>query len=276
MATLTDVANAFRAACVTFKHLTPQHITPEQVFVGNHAVVCRCVLVESGVEMALKCYPRHRCNIPAIYGTSFMGGEATVYTVNGVASNLDVVVAPWVEGRSLDKLMRSGECDYAALSRAFDRMAVALLRSRRTHGDIKPENIIVTASGDMHLIDYDAAWVVGFTYEDLEEVGTPSFSHPLRVGRCFDAYVDDYPIALISVMLAAMSYRRELFEPFLTQDNTVFSAYEVFKGTDSRMLEAISLFEHKRDWVHHRVAHSLYGCDGHIRSLAEMLAGDLD
>lgn len=203
-----------------------------------------------------------------------MCDEACIYTVNRVNTWLDVVVAPWIEGCSLDKIMHSGECDYAALSSAFDRMAVSLLRGERAHGDVKPENIIVTASGDMHLIDYDAAWVPGFTDGDLEEVGTPSFSHPLRVGRCFDAYIDDYPIALMSIMLAAMSYSRELFEPFLNHDNTIFNAYDVFKGTDARMLEAIRLFERKRDRVHSSVAHSLYGCDGHVAHLADMLMGE--
>ena len=274
MATLLDVARAFRSACVTFKHLTPQRITPEHVFVGNHAVVCRCILSDSGKEVAIKCYPRHRRNIPAIYGASYMRDEACIYTVNRVDTWLDVVVEPWIEGRSLDTLMRGKECDYGALSAAFDHMALALLRSGRTHGDIKPENVIVVSSGDMHLIDYDAAWVHGFTDADLEEVGTPAFSHPLRVGRCFDAYIDDYPIALISIMLAAMSYSRESFEPFLNEDNTIFNANEVFKGTDARMLEAISLFERRHDRVHSSVAHSLYGSDGHVEHLADILAGE--
>ena len=271
MATLIEVLGAFRASMVTFKTLTPQRITPESVFVGNHAVVCRSIMEGSGEVMSLKCYPRPRRNAPIIYGKSYMQNEACIYTLNSACEHLDIVAEPWIDGRSLGALLRSRSCDYALLSRAFDCMAVEVLRSRRAHGDIKPENIILTPEGKMHLIDYDAAWTPGLVDADIEEVGTPAFSHPLRIGKCFDAYIDDYPIALISTMLAALSYRRASFEPYITDDDSLFNCWDVYLGVDSLMNEAIALFERKRDVVHYNVARSLYGCDGHVVGLDNML-----
>ena len=271
MATLIEVLSAFQASEVTFKTLTPQRITPESVFVGNHAVVCRSVMEGSGEVMSLKCYPRPRRNTPFIYGESFLCNEAGIYTLNAECEYLDIVAEPWIDGCSLDTLFRTPQCDYALLSRAFDSMAVRILRGRRAHGDIKPENLILTPEGEMHLIDYDAAWVPGLVDGDIEEVGTPAFSHPLRLGRCFDAYIDDYPIALISTMLAALSYDREYFEPHITDDYSLFSSSAVYFGVDRLFNMAMSIFERKRDAVHYQIACSLCGSDGHIVGLADML-----
>lgn len=271
MATLIEVLSAFRASMVTFKTLTPQRITPESVFVGNHAVVCRSVMEGSGVVMSLKCYPRPRRNAPVIYGESFYRNEVGIYTLNHGCEYLDIVAEPWIDGCTLGSLLRTRRCDYTSLSRAFDRMAVDVLRGRRAHGDIKPDNIIISPDGSMGLIDYDAAWVPGLVDADIEEVGTPAFSHPLRVGKCFDAYIDDYPIALISIMLAALSYNREGFEPYITDDYSLFTSSDVYLGSDVLLNEAITIFERKRDAVHYNIARSLCGSDGHIVGLADML-----
>lgn len=271
MATLIEVLSAFRASMVTFKTLTPQRIAPESVFVGNHAVVCRAIMEGSGEVMSLKCYPRPRRNAPAIYGDAYMHNEAGIYTLNSNCEYLDIVAEPWIDGHSLDTILRKPKCDYALLSRAFDRMAVEVLHAPRAHGDIKPENIILTPDGEMSLIDYDAAWVPGFEDGDIEEVGTPAFSHPLRLGRCFDAYIDDYPIALISVMLAALSYRRKNFEPYITDDYSLFTSSAVYLGVDRLFNEALSIFERKQDVVHYNLACLLCGCEGHIEGLADML-----
>ena len=270
VATLLDLVAAFRTSNVTFKSLAPQRITHEDIFVGNHAVVCRCVDEGSGELISLKCYPRRRRNASMIYGMAYLPDEAEIHTINGVMS-VDVVATPWIEGCSLDKMFRNPKSDYLRLSHAFDSMAYGMLCAPRAHGDIKPENIIVATSGDMHLIDYDAAWVPGFTENDIEEVGTPAFSHPQRNGKSFDKGIDDFSIALISTMLASMAYRRSEFEPHLRGDNSLFSPQDVLTGDDALLKAAIATFERKRDMAHYHIARSLYGCDGRIDGLQEAL-----
>ena len=271
MATLLDVLNAFSTSVVTFNTLKPQHITRENIYAGNNVVVCRCMEQTSGIEMALRCYPRHRRNISAIYGSSYMPNELNICVLNCVSDVLDVVALPWIDGVSLDKLLGMPHTDYRKLSQSFDRLALGMLSTPRTHGDIKPANIIVRPCGDMHFIDYDASWQPGFTLADVEEVGTPAFCHPQHGITFFDKRVDDFAIALVSVMLAALAYRRAYFEPYIKKDGSLFVPVEVVDGTDMLFNDARLLFERKADMAHFHIANMLFGSDGHVKGLANAL-----
>lgn len=269
---MLDVLNAFSTSVVTFNTLKPQHITRENIFAGNNVVVCRCMEQTRGLEMALRCYPRRRRNASAIYGSSYLPDELNICALNSVREVIDVVAMPWVEGVSLDKLLCRPRTDYGKLSKTFDSLALRMLVSPRTHGDIKPANIIVTPRGDMHFIDYDAAWLPGFTLADAEEVGTPTFSHPQRGVDFFDKRVDDFAISLVSVMLAALAYKRDRFEPYVKNDGSLFVPKDVLDGDDALLNASLSLFERKGDMAHYHIARMLYQCDGHVDGLVEELS----
>ena len=269
MATLFDVLNTLRAGVATFQTLTPQHITPNAIFVGNNAVVCRCRV--TGTECALKCYPHKRRNSRAIYGDALYEDELVVYNLVGRLECIDVVVMPWIDGRTLDRLFGDPATNYHTLLSHFESFALDILRGERAHGDIKPENIVVQSNGEMSLIDFDSAWVPGFEQCDVVEAGTPFFSHPLREERRFDKSIDDFSIALISTMLAAMSYSSETFEPYINADSALFSPQAVVAGTDAMLNKALALFERKADARHYAIAQSLYACDGAIPNLADLL-----
>ena len=272
MAALLDVLNAFSTSVVTFNTLKPQHITCDNIYAGNNVVVCRCMEQTHGMEMALRCYPRRRRNVAAIYGRRYLPDELTIRAINNVREVLDVVAMPWVDGVSLDKLLGKPRADYCKLSHAFDRVALGLLSAPRAHGDVEPANIIVTPCDDMHLIDYDAAWLPGFTLADVEEVGTPAFSHPHCGVGFFDKRVDDYAIALVSVMLAALAYKRDRFEPYIKNDGSLFVPKDVLDGSDELMNAALSLFERRGDMAHHHIARMLYQSDGCIDGLDDALS----
>lgn len=269
---MLDVLNAFSTSVVTFNTLKPQHITRENIFAGNNVVVCRCMEQTSGLEMALRCYPRRRRNASAIYGSSYLPDELNICALNSVREVIDVVAMPWVEGVSLDKLLCRPSTDYGKLSKTFDSLALRMLVSPRTHGDIKPANIIVTPRGDMHFIDYDAAWLPGFTVADVEEVGTPTFSHPQRGVGFFDKRVDDFAISLVSVMLAALACKRDRFEPYVKNDGSLFVPKDVLDGDDALLNATLSLFERKGDMTHYHIARMLYQCDGHVDGLVDALS----
>ncbi len=271
MATLYDVLNTLRAGVATFRTIAPQHITSENIFVGNNAVVCRCEV--AGVLCALKCYPRHRNNALAIYGDALHEREMTVYSLRGRVEYVDVVATPWIEGVTLDRLFGDAKTDYHDLMTRFERFALDVLRGEWAHGDIKPENIVLTPEGDLRLIDYDSAWLPGFTQSDMEEAGTPSFSHPLREARRFDKSIDDFSIALMVTMLAALSYDRGTFAPHIDADCALFSPHAVVSGVDRLLNAALALFERKGDKKHRDIAATLYNCSGPIPTLQRLLEG---
>ena len=225
------------------------------------------------MDCAMKCYPRHRRNARAIYGEAYHEAELAVYTLLGEVEYADVIATPWVEGCTLDKLFSDPKTDYRKLSERFDAFALDILRGKCAHGDIKPENIVVLPDGSFSLIDYDAAWLPGFEQCDMEEAGTPSFSHPLRDERRFDKSIDDFAIALISTMLAAMAYCRKEFEPYIDADGSLFTPREVVAGSDALLNKALSIFERKDDKRHYAIAIALYDCAGPIPNLAQLLEG---
>lgn len=171
--------------------------------VGNAAVGLhvRC----DGRDAWLKCYTRPNDNLPAIYGTAFHPQELCVFGMGGRRQWVDCLVCEYVAGQTLDTLLYDTDAHKAVsvAASAFDRAALGLLHSERAHGDLKPENMILTPDGEMKFIDWDAAYVPALAGRTAPETGTAAYQHPKRTTQMYDKHIDDYSIALLSVMLHA-------------------------------------------------------------------------
>lgn len=67
------------------------------------------------------------------------------------------------------------------------------------HGDVKPENLILTADRRVVLVDFGAAMRVG---DDTERLGTPGFSAPeVLAGEALSPAADVYSLAALTVFL---------------------------------------------------------------------------
>ena len=140
--------------------------------VGNAAVGLhvRC----DGRDAWLKCYTRPNDNLSAIYGTAFHPQELCVFGMGGRRQWVDCLVCEYVAGQTLDTLLCDTDAHKAVsvAARAFDRAALGLLHSERAHGDLKPENMILTPDGEMKFIDWDAAYVPALAGRAAPETGT--------------------------------------------------------------------------------------------------------
>ncbi len=268
MASLVEIYNALRYSRVTFRTLRPQLTAHNNIYVGSNAVVLRCRLTDDDRAVALKCYANRRRNARSIYGDAYLAKELLIHTLTGM-EYIDVTVLDWVEGHALDSLLRAPNTDYRALSKSFDCLALDTLQHSHAHGDVKPENVVVTPSGVMRLIDHDAAWLPGFGDHDAEEIGTPTYSHPKRDKRHFDKHIDDFSLAILSTMLAALAIKRDYFVPHLMPDGSLFVPRSVVDGSDELFNKALSFFE-RRDPAHYAIARTLYGSSGAIDGLAGM------
>lgn len=266
-----SIVNTLRCDIIYVRSFEDIRVDTETIAVGNNSVTARCRIYGQEGEWMLKCYHRVKANSEMIYGSAYYRGELGIYTLAGRMEYIDVLLIPWVEGVPLDVLMGSVEADYRALSATFDASALQLLNSYYAHGDLKPENIIVQPDGEMSLIDYDAAWLPHFKNCNIEEYGTPSYSHPRRYLHPFDKCIDDFSIALLSVTLAALAIDREGFEPQLKDDSTLFLPEDVLRGEDVLFNRAIELFECSGDTAHRDIACSLKNNDGAITHLRDML-----
>lgn len=178
------------------------------VSVGNSAAVFR--IRHAGRICALRCYLRPPRHLREIYGTRLLEGELYLYETPTHGVWTDVVLDDWIEGETLDRVVRraaqAGErARLHDLAAAFDRLAAELLADERAHGDLKPENIVVGTDGGLHPIDFDAAYLPAFAGEWSPELGTAAYQHPARTAELYDERLDDYPAALISTALHALA-----------------------------------------------------------------------
>lgn len=178
------------------------------VSVGNSAAVFR--IRHAGRICALRCYLRPPRHLREIYGTRLLEGELYLYETPTHGVWTDVVLDDWIEGETLDRVVRraaqAGErARLHDLAAAFDRLAAELLADERAHGDLKPENIVVGTDGGLHPIDFDAAYLPAFAGERSPELGTAAYQHPARTAELYDERLDDYPAALISTALHALA-----------------------------------------------------------------------
>ena len=101
----------------------------------------------------------------------------------------------YVNGETLlRRILREGHLEVAATLKYASEIASALdygwRRQRLTHGDIKPENIMVNEFDQAKLADFGLAKVAGHEYEGHELMFTPHYASPelirgqLRKGDC--------------------------------------------------------------------------------------------
>ena len=200
--------------------------------VGNSAVLFR--VEYHGEIYSLKCYlKRSSADLEAIYGDCFRREEIFLSKGTGGGEWVDALLLPYVEGRSLDVVIEefamSGDRDsLIKLSRGFDDLAREMVTDDWAHGDLKPENIIVTENLELQLIDFDAAFKPGLSGRYSPELGTPAFRHPQRRKEDFDRWLDHYSAALISVQLRALALDPTLLDMECIGDGILFAGEEIF------------------------------------------------
>lgn len=177
--------------------------------VGNSAAVFRVRI--GGRDCALRCYLRPLPDdgrLEACWPGRVFRRELFLFTNGGGWA--DVVLDDWIEGRTLQQCVAeavaAGDCRrLSELSREFDRLALELLAAPWAHGDLKPDNIIVTPAGRMELIDFDTRFTPELAGRPAAGLGTAAFQHPRRTAADFNIHIDDFPVALLSTALRMLA-----------------------------------------------------------------------
>jgi serine/threonine protein kinase len=211
MVSCLSIVKALQATEVDIRGLGRIVVDPTTIEVGNNCVVARCIIPGTEGDMLIKCYHRGRPLTEFFERTSYYLAALQVISLGCGLEYVDVAFSEWIEGNALDIVLYQGACDYVALSRAFDRMALSHKRQRLVHGDVKPENIIITPDGSMRLVDIDLSPTESRWGYTIKEYGSMLYAHRHRHLRRTDEHTDDYPLALISVLLAAMAVDAQCF-----------------------------------------------------------------
>ena len=129
-----------------------------------------------------------------------------------------VVTMDWAAGQSLGAYIEenlTNKVSLTVLQKNLEKLAKELENAKIAHGDIQSQNILVTSTGELTLIDYDGMFVPALSSFKAIESGHRNFQHPQREKLLpFDSTLDRFPLALLHTALAALIERPGLWDEF--------------------------------------------------------------
>ncbi len=157
----------------------------------------------------------------------FDAGEETVHDASGAELQVPFIIMEFVDGRLLSDIIAEGPLDPDEALRITSEVLTALEYSHRAglvHRDIKPGNVMVTATGQVKVMDFGIARAVAESSSTIAQtstiMGTAQYFSPEQArGESVDARTDLYSTG---IMLFEMLTGRP---PFF-DDNPVAVAYQ--------------------------------------------------
>ncbi len=149
----------------------------------------------------------------------FDAGEETVASEDGHETQVPFIIMEFVDGKLLKDMLKDGPLPPKEAVRIIGQVLTALEYSHRAgviHRDIKPGNIMVTASGQVKVMDFGIARAVSDSTATLAEtsaiVGTAQYFSPEQArGEAVDARTDLYStgVVLFELLTGQAPFRGE-------------------------------------------------------------------
>ena len=252
-------------------HLTPvldDHGEPYRSS-GAFAVVFKMQDKSSGKYYALKCFTEEQqgraeayrqiadeldlLDSPYITSVKYMEKELFVDS-QCEEDEFPVLLMDWVDGETMETYIAANYQNQSAmsmLSYRFGKMAAWLRTQSFSHGDIKPDNIIVRPDGSLTLVDYDGMFVPSMKGSQSPTIGTRDFCHPLRTVDDFDETIDDFSLASIALSLKAISMKSTLLDIYGASDRLLFSENDYRNPSNSKVISAMQELLCDKDFCTH-------------------------
>ena len=224
---------------------------------GAFAVVFKMQDKSTGKYYALKCFTEEQegraeayhqiadeldlLDSPYITSVKYMEKELFVDS-QCEEDEFPVLLMDWVEGETMETYIAANYHNQSAMSLLcyrFGKMAAWLRTQSFSHGDIKPDNIIVRPDGSLTLVDYDGMFVPSMKGSQSPTIGTRDFSHPLRTVDDFDETIDDFSLASIALSLKAISMNSRLLDTYGASDRLLFSEKDYRTPSNSKVISAL-------------------------------------
>ena len=224
---------------------------------GAFAVVFKMLDKSTGKYYALKCFTEEQegradaylqiadeldmVDSPYITSVKYMEKELFVDS-QCEEDEFPVLLMDWVEGETMETYIAANYHNQSAMSMLcyrFGKMAAWLRTQSFSHGDIKPDNIIVRPDGSLTLVDYDGMFVPSMKGSQSPTIGTRDFSHPLRTVDDFDETIDDFSLASIALSLKAISMNSTLLDTYGASDRLLFSEKDYRTPSNSKIISAL-------------------------------------
>lgn len=224
---------------------------------GAFAVVFKMQDKSTGKYYALKCFTEEQegradayrqiadeldmVDSPYITSVKYMEKELFVDS-QCEEDEFPVLLMDWVEGETMETYIAANYHNQSAMSMLcyrFGKMAAWLRSQSFAHGDVKPDNIIISPDGSLTLVDYDGMFVSSMKGSKSPTVGTKDFCHPLRTMDDFDETIDDFSLASIALSLKAISMKSTLLDIYGASDRLLFSENDYRNPSNSKVISAL-------------------------------------
>lgn len=237
---ITDAADNFDKLA----HLRPvmdNHGEPLRS-VGGFAVVFKMQDEDTGRTYAIKCFHEDQSGrdlayqaisktlssvkSPHLIEVNYLEKELFVDTSMSTEKEYPVLQMDWVDGKTMETYIATHYRDGVAIKRLYEKfcdLALWLRTQPFAHGDIKPDNIMISTDGNLVLVDYDGMFVPSLAGSLSPTIGTKGFSHPLRTDKDFNKDIDDFALASMSISLLAMSEDVSLYTDYSAPDRLLLS-----------------------------------------------------
>ena len=224
---------------------------------GAFAVVFKMKDEQTGKCYALKCFTEEQEGraeayrqiadelefVDSSYITSVKYLDKEIFVDSSCEEDeFPVLLMDWIDGETMESYIAANYQNQSAmlmLSYRFGKMAAWLRTQSFSHGDIKPDNIIVRPDGSLTLVDYDGMFVPSMKGSKSPTIGTRDFSHPLRTVDDFDETIDDFSLASIALSLKAISMKSTLLDIYGASDRLLFSENDYRNPSNSKVISAL-------------------------------------
>lgn len=179
--------------------------------------------------------------------------------MQGIKVNSEVypiIKMDWIEGSSLSdyisNCVKNNNLDAISYLIASFRKTIFFLEKHNVaHGDLQTENILVTSSQKLHLVDYDGFYIPELKNLKSTEIGHSNFQHPNIPddGSYYDAKMDRFPAIVIFLGLSAVIQNNILWNKYNSGDNILFKRKDFNNLQNSKLfaeLDSIPDFKFNR------------------------------
>ena len=180
-------------------------------------------------------YELKRANLP--YFVDFEYEDCGI-VVNGAV--YPTTRMKWINGLDIKDYLcyhRNNRHIVFELASNFFTMIQDLHKHSIAHGDLQHENIIVTPSGKIYLIDYDSMYlpVLSFFHSKNTTNGKDGYQHPARKNCVYsNPKLDYFSEVIILTSILAIAYKPELAEKYnLVDADTMLFRKEDFRNFSS-------------------------------------------
>jgi len=227
-------------------------------FAGNFAVVFQMLDQQTKEKFAIKCFTKQQPErkeryieishyIKQLKGPYFckyeyFDKEFSITPHQGKKEILyPVLKMAWVKGKTLGTFLKKTQ-DPITLEKLYQnwiKLSQFLQINKMAHGDLKHDNMLISDSTEITLIDYDGIFVPNLSNKKALELGSPNYQHPNRSSQHFNISIDYFPQLIIAISIKALFLTPHLFKKYNTGENILFLKKDFLNLTQSALYQEL-------------------------------------